>query len=198
MGRGGQGRRSSLASIALPPPIENPMPPGHEVEARRQELRDAAAELDAAEDTGEPARLSQALARVARCHRSLGGLAEADWYLRRGLQLARSLSAVDASIDALCEVAELSIERAALLDDQEEPRSAHRLRDVARDHGFEATRLALRSADPQWEITVLLRVADLFDRLGDEDDAIALQCRALQLMTGVADADATLAQSAAG
>ena len=59
----------------------------------------------------------------------------------------------------------------------------HRLRDSARDHGFEAARLALRSADPQWEITVLLRVSDLFDSLGDHDDAIALQCRAVELMT---------------
>ena len=30
---------------------------------------------------------------------------------------------------------------------------------------------------------MLLRVSDLFDRLGDHDDAIALQCRAVGLMT---------------
>lgn len=165
------------------------MQPNPEVEAARQELRDAAAELDAAEDAGEPARLSQALARVGRCHRRLGGLDEADWYTRRGLHLSRSLSAVDATIDALCEVAELTIDRAAALDRQGDLRGAQRLRDVASDHGFEAARLALCSADPQWEITVLLRVADLFDCLGDQDDAIALQCRALGLMTGAADAD---------
>ena len=41
------------------------------------------------------------------------------------------------------------------------------------------------TADPQWEVTVLLRVADLFDRLGDHEDAIALQCRAMGLMGGV-------------
>jgi hypothetical protein len=160
------------------------MRPSHEVEAARQELRDAVRELDAAEEAGEPARLSQALARVGRCHRRLGGLAEADWYIKRGLQLARGLPAVDATIDALCEVAELSIERADLLDRQDEPRGARRLRDVARDHGFEAAQLALCSADPQWEITVLLRVAELFDRLGDVDDAIALQCRVLGLIGG--------------
>ena len=173
------------------------MLPSQEVEATRQELRDAVAELDAAEDTGEPARLSQALARVGRCHRRLGGLADADWYIKRGLQLARGLSAVDATIDALYEVAELSIERAALLDGKDEPRGARRLRDVARDHGFEATRLALCSADPQWEIAVLLRVADLFDRLGDQDDAIALQCRALGLITGAASANTAAVGSSA-
>jgi hypothetical protein len=32
---------------------------------------------------------------------------------------------------------------------------------------------------------VLLRVSDLFDRLGDHDDAIALQCRAVGLISGL-------------
>ena len=154
-----------------------------ELESARQALRDASAALDAAEAAGEPALLSQALVQVGRCHRSLGALAEAMWYVQRGLQIARGLSAVDASVDDLCELAELALERAARLDDQDDPRAAHRLRDTARDHGFEAAQRALRSADPQWEITVLLRVSDLFDRLGDHDDAIALQCRAVELMS---------------
>jgi len=162
------------------------MHPNQDAEMNRQALRDASAGLDAAEAAGEPAQLSQALAHVSRCHRRLGALTEAVWYAKRGLQLARSLSAVDASVDALCEMAELSCARSALLDEQDESRGAHRLRDAARDHGFEAARLALRSADPQWEITVLLRVSDLFDSLGDHDDAIALQCRAVELMTEAA------------
>ena len=155
----------------------------HPLEMTRQALREATASLDAAEALGEPALLSQALAHVSRCHRRLGALAEAVWFAKRGLQLARGLSAVDASVDALCELADLGIERAELLDDQDETRGAHRLRDAARDHGFEAARLALRSADPQWEITVLLRVSDLFDRLGDHEDAIVMQCRAVSLIT---------------
>jgi hypothetical protein len=152
-------------------------------DSKRQALRDAVAALDNAEAGGEPARLSQALALVARCHREVGALAEADWYAKRGLQVARRLGAVDASVDALCEVAELSLERAERLDEQDEPRGAQRLRDAARDAAFEAADLAQRAADPQWEITVLLRVSDLFDRLGDHDDAIALQTRAVGLMT---------------
>jgi hypothetical protein len=159
------------------------MSPNEPMEPIRQALRDAAAALDAAEAAGEPARLSQALAHLSRCHRRLGALAEAVWCAKRGLQLSRSLSAVDASVDALCELAELALQRAALLDAQNESRGAHRLRDAARDHCFEAAQLALRSADPQWEITVLLRVSDLFDALGDHDDAIVLQCRAIELMT---------------
>jgi len=158
------------------------------LEMNRQALRDATLSLDAAEAAGEPALLSQVLAQVSRCHRRLGALAEAVWYAKRGLQLARGLSAVDASVDALCVLAELGVQRAALLDEQDEQPGARRLRDSARDHGFEAVQLALRSADPQWEITVLLRVSDLFDGLGDHDDAIALQCRAVALMTGQAPA----------
>ena len=153
------------------------------LESARQSVRKAMVALDAAESAGEPARLSQCLAQAGQRFREAGALAEAAWYAQRGLQLARSLSAVDASVDALCELAELAFERSTRFDEVDEPRGAERLRDNARDHGFEAAQLALRSADPQWEITVLLRVSDLFDRLGDHDDAIALQCRAVGLMT---------------
>jgi len=150
----------------------------------RVELRAAVAQLDAAEAAGDAARLSQALAEVSRCHRRVGALAEADWYATRGLAVARTIGGVDASVDALCELAELALERAERLDEQDEPRGAHRLRDAVRDHGYEASQLARHTADPQWEVTVLLRVADVFDRLGDHDDAIALQTRAMGLMTG--------------
>jgi hypothetical protein len=160
------------------------MPTAEQSDSRRQALRDAVSALDVAEAAGEPARLSQALALVARCHREAGALAEADWYAKRGLQVARRLGAVDASVDALCEVAELALERAERLDEQDETRGAHRLREATRDSAFEAAELAQRAADPQWEVTVLLRVSDLFDRMGDHEDAIALQCRAVGLMTG--------------
>ena len=154
-----------------------------QAEALRQALRDTSVALDAAEASGEPAALSQALAQMSRCHRRLGTLAEAVRYAEHGLHIARSLSAVDASVDALCELGELAIEQAAGLDGEDDARGARRLQDAARDHGFEAARMALHSADPQWEITVLLRLSDLFDKLGDHDDAIALQCRAAGLMT---------------
>lgn len=161
--------------------MTSPLP---EEDVARRELRAAVAALDAAEATGEPAALSQVLAHVARCHRNVGALAEADWYAKRGLAVARGLAAPDASIDALCALSELALERAERLDHQDEPRGAHRLRDAARDHAFEATKLVQHAADPQWEVTVLLRVSDLFDRLGDHEDAVALQCRALGLITG--------------
>jgi hypothetical protein len=152
-------------------------------EKARRDLREAVAALDAAESAAEPARLSQALAQVSHCHQRLGALSEADWYSRRGLSVARGLGAVDASVDALCDLAELALERAVRLDTEDEPRGAQRLRNAARERAFEAARLAQRAADPQWEVTVLLRVSDLFDRLGDHDDAIALQCRAVSLIS---------------
>lgn len=159
-------------------------------EVTRQALRDASMGLDAAEAAGEPAALSHALAQVAACHRRLGAVEEGVWYAERGLNLARSLSAVDASVDALCELGEMAVQLSQQLDAGDDPRAAHRWHDKARDHGFEAARLALRSADPQWEITVLLRISDLFDSLGDHDDAIALQCRAVELMTHAAQREA--------
>jgi hypothetical protein len=164
----------------------------------RIDLRASVSSLDAAEASADPARLSQALAEVSRCHRAVGALAEADWYAKRGLAVARTIGAVDASVDALCHLAELALERAERLDEQDEARGAHRLRDAVRDHGYEAAQLARHTADPQWEVTVLLRVADLFDRLGDHEDAIALQCRAMGLMGGtdVLPSQAKLAKAA--
>jgi hypothetical protein len=163
----------------------------------RIDLRQAVCALDAAEAAADPAQLSQALAEVSRCHRAVGALAEADWYAKRGLAVARTIGAVDASVDALCHLGELALERAERLDEQDETRGAHRLRDAVRDHGYEAAQLARHTADPQWEVTVLLRVADLFDRLGDHEDAIALQCRAMGLMSGTSDAAKTALAKAA-
>ena len=76
-------------------------------------------------------------------------------------------------------VARLAIAEKGNTDDSGSARVAH---DRARDCAFEAARLASQCADAQWEITVLLRVSDTLDRCGDHDDAIALQCRALQLI----------------
>lgn len=152
-------------------------------DAARDAFRDALSALDEAEAQGEPMALCQALARVGRCYHDVDAAGPAENYLQQGLRLALSLGAVDASVDLLCELAEVS----ALAADQltvQDPRGAHAARNRARDHAFEAARLAGRSADPQWEVTVLLRISEVLDNFGDRDDAIALQCRALGLMTG--------------
>jgi len=51
-----------------------------------------------------------------------------------------------------------------------------------RDRAFEASAMAAHVADPDWEITVLLRISDVLDRCGDHDDAVALQSRAMHLI----------------
>jgi tetratricopeptide (TPR) repeat protein len=148
----------------------------------RDALAQALHALEATErrDT-PPANRMHALADVARAYRALGALTHAESYLEQALRWSRSLGASDASVDLLCDLAELAVHRADQLA-AEHPRAAHRARELARDHGFEAAALASRAADSHWEVHVLLRISDALDRCGDHDDAIALQCRALHLL----------------
>lgn len=154
----------------------------------RAALAAALAALDRVESRGEPSVIAHSLGDVAQCYALLGMHAHRRWYLQQALRFASILGAVDASVDILCQLAEAHVEACkdgadrAALDDDDDPRRAHSARDQARDSIFEATRLVHRSADPQWEVTVLLRVSDLLDRIGDHDDAIALQRRALTLI----------------
>jgi hypothetical protein len=152
---------------------------------QRAELTRALAMLDGVEQRGQPAAIADALVTVARCYQQLGMTAHRRWYLQQAVRFATLLSAVDASVDVLCELAEASV---ACTEDVEaeddDPRRQHSARDQARDHLYEATRLAARSADPQWEVTVLMRVSEQLDRMGDHDDAIAIQRRALALISG--------------
>lgn len=159
-------------------------------ETARQALRQAQEALDAAQAQGASTQLSQALLELSRCQRRLAALADAVWYARRSLQVARDLGALDDTVGALCELAELSLARAERLDEQTESHAMGRLCDGARSYALEAARRALQAHDPRWELAVLLRLSDVFDRLGDHDDAIALQCRAVTLMTSAEFADA--------
>ncbi len=137
--------------------------------------------LDAAENVASPAEVSAALAEVARSYRDLGQLSSADWYLQQALRWARALGATDACVDLLCESAELAIAVAASRQSNEAAQ-ARAARERARDQSFEATRLAQRCADPQWEVSVLMRISEVLDHCGDHEDALALHCRALQLI----------------
>lgn len=152
----------------------------------RRNLTRALAELDAAELDGGAARLAHALARVAECYHAAGMASHRRWYLQQAARFAALLGAVDARIDLLCQLAEASVEdmRGESDDAAESRRRSHGMRDQARDHVFEAAQLAGRCADPQWEVTVLLRLGAVLDSLGDHDDAAALQRRALALIEG--------------
>jgi hypothetical protein len=155
----------------------------------RAALSTALAQLDVAEASAKPHPMSQALAQVARCYRRMGEHDVAAQCLRRACRWAGLLGAADSRLDLLCELAETMLE-ASLAYDDDEPQHARRLRDQTRDHCFEVSRLCGHCADAQWEVTVLLRVSDVLDRCGDHDDAIALQCRALQLIARHAMVDA--------
>ncbi len=164
--------RSSLAPAAGP---ESPV---------RRNLSQALAALDAAELDGGAARLSQALAHVADCYHAAGMTSHRRWYLQQALRFAALLGAVDARVDLLCQLAEACADESH--DTDTDRRKAHSARDQVRDHVYQAAQLAGRSADPQWEVTVLLRLGSILDSLGDHDDAAALQRRALALIEGAA------------
>jgi hypothetical protein len=154
----------------------------------RAALSTALAQLDVAEASAKPHPMSQALAQVARCYRRMGEHEVAAQCLRRACSWAGLLGAADSRLDLMCELAETLLESSAM-DDDGDSQHARRLREQTRDHCFEVSRLCGHCADPQWEVTVLLRVSDVLDRCGDHDDAIALQCRALQLIAQHAAAE---------
>jgi hypothetical protein len=132
-------------------------------------------------DTAPAALKSKALSDVAHCYRALGALAPAESYLQQALRWSRLVGAADAAVDLLCELSELAVEQASAVAEDDE-RSAHRCREAARDFAFDAAQLACKAADAHWEVQVLLRVSEALDRCGDHGDAIALQCRALNLL----------------
>jgi hypothetical protein len=147
----------------------------------RDALRLACAALDAAEARGQPVAMCQALADVARCYRTLRAWASAETSLQAALRWARASGSPDLVVDLLCELCDAS---ACLAQHQHEARhgSGQAALERARDHAFEAGKLAARVADANWEIKVLLRISDVLDRCGDRDDAVLLQTRALRLM----------------
>lgn len=151
--------------------------------ASRIALRAALAALDAAQAAGRPWALAEAYREVAQGYGGVGALPSALAMLAQALRWARATGATDQCVDLHCEVIEM-LARQADAQEQEMPGSGRPTRDRARDHVFEATRLATRVADARWEVTVLLRLSDVLDRFGDRDDATVLQVRALQLTVG--------------
>ena len=94
---------------------------------------------------------------------------------------------MDARVDLLCELAEVTVSQAELMADADSA-TRYTTLERSRDHAFEAARLAGQTADAQWEVKVLLRISDVLNRCGDHDDAAQMQERALTLM-GLSPAD---------
>ncbi|MBL8317600.1 MAG: hypothetical protein JNJ42_04305 [Burkholderiaceae bacterium] len=138
--------------------------------------------LDEAERLRDPTQMCEALAGLSRCYRSISAWSPALDYMQQALRWAHVAGDLALRVGLLCELAELAVATAdAIL--APEGRESRAALECARDHAFEAARLAVHAADAQWEIQVLLRVSDLLDRCGDHDDAITLQTRALTLIS---------------
>jgi hypothetical protein len=149
----------------------------------RHALRVAAARLDDAETRGKPHEVSLALSQMARCYRHVGALPSTEACLAAALRWARPAGGIDQLVDLMCELAEVAT-AIAEQHEAERPGACRAARERARDQAFEASTLAGRVADAQWEVTVLLRISDVLDRCGDNEDAVLLQTRALRLMHG--------------
>jgi hypothetical protein len=151
-------------------------------------LRVAALALESARCSGSPLRIALALSHVAQCLQAHGADAAAEDYLNQALRWGRGTGSTDLVVDLLCNACEtaVTIAESRSCDIARSRRSAARER--AREHAFEASRLAAHVADRGWEATVLLRISDALDRCGDRNDAAALQMRALRLMSGSSSA----------
>lgn len=146
----------------------------------RDALRRALAQLDEAETRAQPFEMSQALAGVARSYRQLRALASAEATFAAALRWARHTGSRDHDVDLLCELAETAVLhlQAGRAATEPEARAIHAARERARDHAFEAVRLAGQVADPTWEARVLQRASRVLESCGDHGDALRLQQRA--------------------
>lgn len=157
----------------------------------REALRQAMHQLSDAETAQGSARapaMCHALTEAARALAGLHAYSPAESHLAQALRWAGLMGGHDLLADLHCAWAEVATNAADLSAAQAEPARSRAARDRARDHAFEAARLAGLATDPNWEIRVLLRASDVLERCGDHDDALLLQQRALVLM-GMGQAD---------
>lgn len=153
--------------------------------AARDALRQAMHQLsdaEAVEGSHRAPALCQALTDAARALARLHAYGPAESHLAQALRWALQMGGHDLSADLHCAWAEVATNAADLAQAQGERARCRAARDRARDHAFEAARLAGLATDPQWEIRLLLRASDVLDRCGDHDDSVVLQQRALVLM----------------
>lgn len=169
----------------MPPPAEGlradgvALADGPARDALRRAMRQLS-EAEARNDPGMPAALCHALTEAARALAGLHAYSPAESYLAQALRWAAVMGGPDLRADLQCALAEVATNAADLarLRGERGP-DGRRARDRARDHAFEAARLAGMSTDPHWEVKLLMRASDVLDRCGDHDDAVLLQQRAL-------------------
>lgn len=154
-------------------------------------LQTALRVLQTLQGGGRPHERLHAHVEVARAYAGEAAWASAEAHLERAMASGLALPAVDARVDLACELAEMACRSAESSEPAESADRAERgassrgstARRRARGHAAEAARLAAHVACPSWEIKVLLRISDVFDRLGNHDEAAELQGRAMRLMS---------------
>lgn len=154
----------------------------------RQALQLAQRVLDLAKAFAKPHDMCQANTQVARCLKALHELSSAESHLDKALGWSALIPCVDVRVDLLCELSELAVSQAEAAHGHDDPTCQGAL-ERARTHAFEAAQLAGQTTDAHWEVKVLLRVSDVFNRCGNHDDAAQLQNRAIALL-GLQPADA--------
>ena len=152
----------------------------------RQGLHEAIEQLSAAEaDTGSGwvARLCQAHKGMAIALSRLRAYSPAQSHLTQALHWAKVMGAADVRADLHCAMAEVATSGAEQARAHgASPERLRPLQERCRELAHEAARLATQTADPQWEIRLLLRASDVLARCGEHDDAAQLQHQALLLL----------------
>jgi hypothetical protein len=111
----------------------------------------------------------------------------AEAYQMEAFGWALSLGAVEPSAELMCELADSTCAAAELIavtTTDAGSRRSFEIRARSRGLALEAARLAGLASEPEWEVELLMRVSEVLDRCGDHGDAIAMQVRALTLMSG--------------
>jgi hypothetical protein len=154
------------------------------LQVERHEWQRAEASLEMARMTRQPLRLCEALAELGRCERRSGQIDNAAARFDDALGWARTVGSADLLADLLCERGEMAADAALdAMAPRSDPDPDAWL--LARACAAEAAGLAAHTSDPGWEVQVLLRASDLFNRLGSSVEAVALQARAMERLGGM-------------
>jgi hypothetical protein len=156
----------------------------------QDDLRRALRQQRLADAHGHPLLRCEALTLTARSLAAARAWDASETCLALALQAARQLLASeDLQADLLCALAEVCCKAADAWDatwrhDDDGPAvpgPRHPARDRAHGWAGQAARQAARVSDTAWQVTVLLRAAEVLERGGELDEAVCLQRQALAL-----------------
>jgi len=154
------------------------------------DLREALRQQQIADAHGHPLLRCEALTGTARSLAAAQAWDASEACLVLALQAARQLLAADdLQADLLCALAELCCQAAdAWAADHDGdgggpvlPAPSHPVRARAHHWADQAAQQAARVSDSAWQVTLLLRAADVLERGGELDEAARLQRQALAL-----------------